>query len=66
VQIRLQKALLALTQIAPKRFSALAALHAERALSRCQANMLPYEMTALKAVADRITNPQTPTRARPI
>jgi uncharacterized membrane protein len=66
VQIRLQKALLALTQIAPKRFSTLAALHAERALSRCQTNMLPYEMTALKAVADRITNPQTPTRARPI
>jgi uncharacterized membrane protein len=66
VQIRLQKALLALAEIAPKRFSKLAQQHSDMAFSRCQANMLPSEIAALQAVSDRINALQTPLRARPI
>lgn len=66
VQIRLQKSLLALAQIAPARFSKLAQHHSELALHRCQANMLPHEITALQAVSDSISAAKKPVRARPI
>lgn len=65
VQIRLQKALLALTQIAPAQFSALAQDHSDMALSRCTAHLLPTELTRLESVAAQITG-ATKTSPRPI
>ena len=66
VQIRLQKSLLALAQIAPARFGALAQTHSDLALSRCQSRLLPSELDALQTIADKIKDHDTVTRARPI
>jgi uncharacterized membrane protein len=66
VQIRLQKTLLALAQIAPSRFSSLAQHHSAMAISRCRRNMLPNEIDALQAVSDQIAETQMPPRARPL
>lgn len=66
VQIRLQKSLLALAQIAPARFSKLALHHSEMALSRCQPKLLPQEITALEAVSAQINNSAQPTRIQPL
>ncbi|QCO56334.1 DUF2254 domain-containing protein [Pseudorhodobacter turbinis] len=54
VQMRLQKALLALAQIAPARFGKTALVQAERAQSRSHDKMMPHEQTALEAVVARI------------
>jgi len=66
VQMRLQKSLLALAQIAPTLFCALAQIHSNMALSRCQSRLLPSELNALQAIADKIKDHDTVTRARPI
>jgi len=66
VQIRLQKSLLALAQIAPAQFTALAQDHSEMALSRCQSQLLPPELAALQAITDQIKACDTITRPRPI
>jgi uncharacterized membrane protein len=66
IQIRLQKSLRALAQIAPKRFGQLALTHSEHALTRCRPNLLAHEIAAIETVSDQIASiAQTP-RARPI
>lgn len=61
VQIRLQKSLRALAQIAPKRFGQLALTHSEHALTRCRPNLLTHEIAAIEAVCDQIAEAaQTP------
>ncbi|RUS60747.1 DUF2254 domain-containing protein [Pseudorhodobacter sp. E13] len=66
VQIRLQKALLALVRIAPHQFGKAATHQSEQALARCEANMLPHERTALEAVATEIAETAAAPRPRPI
>lgn len=66
VQIRLQKALLALTQIAPAQFAKLAQVHSNMALSRCTENLLPIEVARVEAVANQIASTTITTRPRPI
>ena len=66
VQIRLQKSLLALAQIAPARFAALAKDHSEQALNRCKSRLSPPELAAIQAVTVQIGESATVTRPRPI
>lgn len=66
VQIRLQKALLAVTQIAPHQFGSAARLQSERALTRCAAQLLPHEQAALEAIAADIAAAAASPRPRPI
>lgn len=66
VQIRLQKCLLALTRIAPKRFSRLALQHSEEAMARSQDKMLAHELIAIQSVHAEIAAAQAPQRARPV
>lgn len=66
VQIRVQKSLLALAQIAPAQFAKLAQTHSETALARSTPNLLPHEVARLKAVADQIADSVQTPRPRPI
>jgi uncharacterized membrane protein len=66
VQIRLQKALLALTQIAPARFGVLATYHSEIALERCRGSMMPHEVKVLEEASAEIATTAKVQRARPI
>jgi len=66
VQIRLQKALLALAQIAPARFGKLALLQAERAMQRSRNAMMEHERAALNDVMDQIAATANPHRPHPI
>ena len=54
VQMRLQKSLLALAQIAPDRFAASARRHSAEAMARCRDQMLPSERERLNAVVEAI------------
>ncbi|WP_050528113.1 DUF2254 domain-containing protein [Pseudorhodobacter aquimaris] len=63
VQMRLQKALLALAQIAPARFGQIALVQAQHAQSRSHDSMLPHERTAIEATIAR-TAKLGPTRQR--
>lgn len=66
VQIRLQKSLRALAQIAPGRFGKLALTHSEYALTRCRPSQLAHEFAALETVSNQIAEiAQTP-RSDPI
>ena len=54
VQMRLQKSLLALAQIAPQTFGPVARRHSVQAMARCRDRMLPVERARLGAVAAQI------------
>lgn len=66
VQIRLQKSLLALTQIAPAVFGPSAILQSAEAMARCRDQMLPSELDRLQAVVAAISQAADTGRARPI
>ncbi|WP_415234048.1 DUF2254 domain-containing protein [Pseudorhodobacter sp.] len=66
VQIRLQKALLALVQIAPAQFGKQALHQSEMALKRCHDSLLAHERAALAAVSAQISASAGPIRNRPL
>lgn len=66
VQIRLQKALLALTQIDAPLFGRLALTQSTLAMQRCQASLLPHEITAIEGVSAQIGDRTQPTKPRPV
>jgi uncharacterized membrane protein len=66
VQIRLQKALLALTRIDAPLFGKLALTHSTLAQQRCQSALLPHEMTTIDAISHEIASRTQPTEPRPV
>lgn len=66
VQMRLQKALLALTLISAPTFGRAAALQSAAAMARCHPHMQETEREALQTVADQIADLAGPHRPPPI
>jgi uncharacterized membrane protein len=66
VQIRLQKSLLALANIAPPLFSKHAHTHSALAMERCLSKLLPHEIATLSAVATDIASHSQPSQPRPV
>ncbi|MDN5785973.1 DUF2254 domain-containing protein [Pseudorhodobacter sp.] len=66
VQIRLQKCLLALAQIAPHRFGKLAQAQSEEALGRCKDRLIVSEVAAVASVAAQIADVAQPRVKSPI
>jgi uncharacterized membrane protein len=60
VQMRLQKALLALTQINPAFFGKAALHQSQLALARCTPQLMTHEIKAVTGIADQITSATAP------
>jgi uncharacterized membrane protein len=66
VQMRLQKALLALAQIAPAQFSKPALTQAQLAHERSTPHLMPHERAAVEAVLAQIGQSHEPRQRRPV